>query len=170
MTAQWYTIFTKPHKEIQVADYLQSNDLEVYLPTLKGKPTNPRSAKIRSYFPRYLFVRTELASVGISALKWIPGAVGLVEFDYEPAIVPDLFVDTLKRRIDEIESAGGLHLHGLQQGDTVKIKNGPFTGFEAVFDVRLSGQDRVQVLLHWMGREMKVKLNANGIEKHRRRR
>jgi transcriptional antiterminator RfaH len=79
-------------------------------------------------------------------------------------------MDTLKTRINEVEAAGGLHLDGLKQGDSVKIKSGPFAGYDAIFDLRLSGKDRVQVLLHWMGREMKVKLNANGIEKRRRRR
>jgi len=169
MTAQWYTIFSKPHKEIQVADYLRSNSIDVYLPTLKVKPVNPRSAKIRPFFPRYLFVHAELASVGTSALKWIPGAVGLVEFDGEPAIVSDVFIDTLKTRIVEIKASGSLHLDGLKQGDSVQITSGAFAGFEAIFDLRLSGPERVQVLLHWMGREMKVKLNANGIEKRRRR-
>lgn len=170
MTAQWYTIYCKPHKELQVADYLRSQELDVYLPTLNVKPVNPRSRKIRPYFPRYLFVHAELASIGTSALKWIPGAIGLVEFDNEPAIVTDLFIDTLKQRIHEIESAGGLHLDGLESGDTVKITDGPFAGYEAIFDLRLSGNDRIQVLLHWMGREMKVKLNANGIKKRSRRR
>lgn len=170
MTAQWYAIFSKPHKEIQVADYLRSNSIEVYLPTLKVKPVNPRSAKIRPYFPRYLFVHTDLTSVGISALKWIPGAIGLVQFDGEVAVVPNLFIETLKTRITEIKVAGGLHLDGLKQGDSVQIKDGPFAGFDAIFDFRLGGQERVQVLLQWMGREMKVKLNANGIEKRRRRR
>lgn len=170
MTAQWYTMFSKPRKELQVANYLQSNDIEVYLPILRVNPINPRAAKVRPYFPRYLFVYADLEEIGINALQWLPGAVGLVQFGGEPAVVPDQFVSDLQERIAEIEAAGGLHLDGLKKGDRVEIKDGPFAGYEAIFDLRLSGEERVQVLLHWLGREMAVKVNANVIEKRRRRR
>ena len=169
MDCQWYTIFCKPRKEAQVADYLRSQNIDVYYPTYRVKPVNPRASKVRAFFPRYLFVHAELASIGESALQWVPGAVGLVKFGGAPAVVPDEFVDHLQERIAQIEAAGGLHLDGLEQGDPVRIKHGPFAGFDAIFDVNLSGAERVQVLLHWLGREMKVKVNANVIEKRRRR-
>ena len=170
MGTGWYTIYCKPRKELQVANYLRSNNIEVYHPTLRVKPVNPRASKIRPYFPRYLFVHCDLESTGVSALKWTPGAVGLVEFGGQPAVVPDVFIHTLRKRIAEVEAAGGLNLHGLKQGDRVEIKGGPFAGHEAIFDLHLSGEKRVQVLLHWLGRETKVKLNANAIEKKSRRR
>lgn len=69
MGLHWYTIFTKPHKETQVQDYLQSKDIEIYFPTLHVKPVNPRSATVRPYFPRYLFARADLAEVGVSMLR-----------------------------------------------------------------------------------------------------
>ena len=166
---QWYTIISKPRKEIQVANYLRSQDIAVYHPTIKVNPVNPRSARIRSYFPRYLFVNADLDEVGTSTLTWVPGAVGLVEFGGEPAVVPDIFIGKLQERIAEINTAGGLHLDGLEKGDTVRITSGPFAGYDAIFDAHLSGEERVQVLLHWLGREMKTKLNANAIEKRRTR-
>jgi len=165
---QWYTLFCQSRKEFQVAQYLQSHDIEVYHPTLKIKPVNPRASKIKSYFPRYLFVHADIDSLGTSTLKWIPGVVGLVEYGGEIAAVSDDFINALQQRINEIELAGGLHLEGLQQGDAVHIKGGPFTGYDAIFDYRLSDEERVQVLLHWMGRELRVKVNANVIEKQRR--
>jgi transcription antitermination factor NusG len=164
----WYTLFCQARKEFQVAHYLQSHGTEIYHPTLKVKPVNPRASKIKSYFPRYIFVHADIQSIGTSALKWIPRIIGLVEFGGDIAIIPDEFITTLRRRISEIEMAGGLHLEGLQQGDAVHIKGGPFAGFDAIFDHRLSDQERVQVLLRWMGREMRVKVNANVIEKRRR--
>lgn len=170
MAAQWYTVFSKPRKELQVANYLRSNNIEVYHPTLRVKPVNPRASKIQPYFPRYLFVYSDLEDTGTSALKWVPGAVGLVEFGGVPAVVPDDFITRLRQKIAEVEAAGGLNLHGLKQGDHVEIKDGPFAGYEAMFDCYLSGEKRVQVLLNWLGREMKLQLNANAIAKKRRRR
>lgn len=166
----WYVVHSKPKKELQVSGYLKSFDLTVYHPTLKVNPVNPRSAKIQSYFPRYLFVRANLDEINIRDLLWAPGAVGLVEFGGEPAVVPDEFIASLKERITQIKRAGGLHLEGLEKGDGIIVTHGAFAGHEGVFDLRLSGEQRVQVLLHWLGREIKVKVNANAIEKRRRRR
>lgn len=168
MATQWYMVFCKPRKEFQVVDYLQSNDVAVYHPTLKVKPVNPRASKIRSYFPRYLFICADLEQIGISALQWIPGSVGLVEFDSKPAVVPDLFIKDLRKRIAEVEAAGGLHLDGLKRGDSVLIKSGAFAGYDAIFDLRLRDQERVQVLLYWLGRETKLQMNANAVEKSHR--
>ncbi len=163
----WYALQTKPRKESQVDSYLRSNQVEVFYPTAKVRPVNPRAAKIRPYFPRYLFVHADLEDVGVSALQWIPGGIGLVRFGGEPAIVPDNFVYELRRRVAEIRAAGGLHLDGLKPGDIVNITDGPFAGYEAIFDLRLSGEDRVQVLLQWLGRKLQVRVNADAIEKKR---
>src|SRR5690606_21249936 len=165
MSVCWYTLHTHPHKESQVVQYLQSNNIVTFYPTLKVKPVNPRSSRVRGFFPRYLFVQADLDEVGLNGLQWIPGAVGLVSFGGEPAVVPDAFIHELKRRIDRIEQSGGLHLDGLKQGDQVKIVRGPFANYEAIFDAHLPAEARVLVLLHWLGREVKVKVNANAVEK-----
>jgi len=167
MTAQWYTLFSKPRKEAQIESYLKSKGVVTFYPTLKIDPVNPRAARTRGFFPRYLFIQVDLEEVGISGLEWIPGAVGLVQFGGVPAPVPDQFIEELQWRLVQIERVGGLHLDGLKRGDKVKITSGPFAGYEAVFDAHLSAEQRVQVLLHWLGRDRKVKINANAIGKRR---
>ncbi len=163
MAAQWYTIFSKPRKEIQIADYLIAQELEVYCPTLHVNPVNPRAAKTRPYFPRYLFVLADIQTIGTSALQWIPGAVGLVAFDGEPVTVPDAYITELKRRLSEIEANGGLHIPRFKQGDPIRITEGPFAGFDAIFDTQLDDNSRVQVLLHWLGREIRTKLDRQAV-------
>lgn len=166
-TAAWYVLHSKPRKEQQVNAYLRAQGFETFYPTLRVQPINPRASKMRPYFPRYLFVRADLDEVGISALQWVPGAIGLVEFDGYVAPVPDSVVHELKRRVAAIEAAGGLTFDGLQPGDPVRITHGPFAGYEAIFDMRLSGSERVQVLLQMLGRLVKVQVNAGAIEKRR---
>lgn len=167
-TASWYVIHSKPRKENQVNAYLRTQGFETFYPTLHVQPVNPRASKIRPYFPRYLFVHADLDEVGVSALQWVPGAIGLVSFDGQPVPVPEYVVHELKRRVAEIRAAGGLVFDGLQPGDAVRITQGPFAGYEAVFDMRLSGSERVQVLLQMLGRLVKVQVNAGAIEKRRR--
>jgi transcription elongation factor/antiterminator RfaH len=163
--ASWYVLHSKPHKENQINAYLQSQNLETFYPTLRVQPINPRSSKIRPYFPGYLFVRADLEATGLSALQWIPGAVGLVSFDGQPGTVPDHVIRELRQRVEQIEAAGGLTADGLKPGDQVRITHGPFAGYEAIFDMRLSGSERVQVLLEMLGRLVKVQTHANAIEK-----
>lgn len=164
----WYALFSKPRKELQVASYLHAKSFEVFHPTLRVKPVNPRASTIRSFFPRYLFVRADLAVDGRGILQRVPGSVGLVEFDGEAPPIADHIIAELRRRIADIEAAGGLQLEGLRHGDPVRIAQGPFAGYHAIFDTRLGGDERVQVLLQWLGRAVKVKVDAHVVEKRPR--
>ncbi len=164
----WYVLQSKPHKENQVYAYLDAQGFEVFYPVIHVCPVNPRSSKIRPYFPRYMFVYTDLEAVGISALRWIPNAIGLVHFDQNVVPVPDNVICELKNRIDAIEAAGGITLDGLKHGDLVRITHGPLAGYEAIFDFHLSDSDRVRVLLTMLGRLVKATVNANMIEKQRK--
>ncbi|CAG0982615.1 MAG: hypothetical protein IAE83_01225 [Anaerolinea sp.] len=165
----WYTLRSKPHKEIQVHDQLVNKGIETYYPFFRVKPVNPRSATIRPFFPGYLFVHIDLDETGSSPLLWLPGAIGLVQFgDYAPPL-PDHFIANLRSRIAQIESAGGLKQSALQKGDPVRITGGSLQGYEAVFDSHLSGDERVQVLLNILGRLVSAQVDITKIEKINRR-
>lgn len=164
-TAAWYVLHCKPQKENHVYAYLEAQAFEVFYPTIRVEPVNPRSSKIRPYFPRYMFVHANLEEIGTSTLNWIPNAIGLVRFDHDAVPVPDNVIFELRRRIDQIEAEGGLTCDGLQKGDRVRITRGPLAGYDAIFDKRLSGSERVQVLLTMLGRLVKVTVNANLVER-----
>jgi transcriptional antiterminator RfaH len=173
----WYALHAKPHRERQVAEFLRQRNVDVYLPLVRINPVNPRAARQRPFFPSYLFARTDLQAVGAGTLRWTPGLRRLVEFDGQPAIVPDVFIAELKRRLGEILAAGGLSLDGLERGDPIRIVAGPFAGYEAVFDSRLPGRERVRVMLELIAqsqrqeqpRQVPLEINAGNIEKVRPR-
>ena len=162
---QWYVIRAKPHRERVVAAQLTRQGLEVFFPAVRVHPINPRAARERAYFPGYLFVHLDLAAVGANTLRWLPAAVGLLEFGGEPAVVPAALITQLKRRIGSIQAAGGLVLVDLERGNTVRITSGPFSGYDAIFDLRLKGSDRVRVLLEMLRRQVPVELDAGSIRK-----
>jgi transcription antitermination factor NusG len=116
-------------------------------PRIRVQAVNPRARKVRSYFPGYLFVNMDLGSVSASALHWMPGASGLVSYGGELASVPDSLLTAINRRVDEINAAGGELFDELRSGDAVVIRGGPFEGYEGIFDSRISGIERVRVLL-----------------------
>lgn len=150
MSVIWYALRSKPNKEDFLASQLQANDFEIYYPRLRVSVVNPRSRKIRPYFPGYLFVHVDLSTVNISDLEWMPGGTGLVSFGGEPAAVPDSLIATLQKHVDELNASNRPAITDLNPGDAVIVQAGPFAGYEAIFDGRISGQDRVRVLLNFL--------------------
>jgi len=141
----------------------------VFYPRLKVNPVNPRARKVRPYFPGYLFVHVDLETAGISTFQWMPHARGLVSFGGEPASVPESLIHAIRRRVQEINLAGGENLEGLKPGDEVIIEHGPFSGYEAIFDVKLPGSERVRVLLKMLSRQqLPLELNAGSIRKRKK--
>ena len=170
MSPQWYVLRSKPNKEMALWRELTARGWECFYPQLRVQPVNPRSRKIRSYFPGYLFLHTDIEQVGTSTLQWMPFSSGLVSFDAVPAMVPENLIQAIRRHVDEINAAGGEQFVDLKQGDPVTIRGGPFDGYEAIFDTRLAGTERVHVLLKLLqARQMSVELSAAQIQRLRQK-
>jgi transcription elongation factor/antiterminator RfaH len=161
----WYVLRTKPHKETAVYRLLRSQEITVFYPAIKVKPVNPRSKRVRPYFPGYMFVRADLVQMGRSALEWLPGTHGLVIFGNEPAIVPDHLIEVVEKQVAQWQEKQQASAR-FQSGDKVRIVAGPLTGYEAIFDTELSGRERVQVLLTYLqNRPKALKLDKSDIVK-----
>ncbi len=161
---RWYVLRSKPNREEALWLEASARGFQTYFPYLRVQPVNPRSRKTRPYFPGYIFVRTHLPTVGLSVFSWMPYSQGLVSFDGEPAEVPETLVEAIRRRVEEVNASGGEQMVGLQHGETVVIEGGPFDGYHAIFDARVSGNERVRVLLKLLQSEqLKVELPAGQI-------
>lgn len=143
----WYVMHSKPNKEELLFEQLCIRNIEAYYPSIKVNPVNPRSRKRKPYFPGYLFVRVEQENITSSTLRWMPGALGLVDFGNDPAIVPDELVQAICEKVDRENNIRGNYTDTLKTGDEVTIQSGPFTGYQAIFDSRIPGRERVRVLL-----------------------
>jgi transcription elongation factor/antiterminator RfaH len=169
MAVLWYAMRSKPNKEDFLARQLESHGVEVFFPRLRVTPVNPRSRKMRPYFPNYIFVHVDLELINASNLRWMPGASGLVSFGGEPASVPDFLIAAIQRQVDHLNVSTRNLTDGLQSGDPVIIQDGPFAGYEAIFDTRLSGQDRVRVLLNLLQRrQLPLELESRQIRHAKR--
>jgi len=161
MTTYWYVLHSKPHKEEMLAEQLELRRIETFAPRIRVQVVNPRARKVRPYFPGYIFVHADLEGMGLSALQYVPGSAGLIKFGGAPASVPDGLIHAIRQRVEEINSAGGELFDVLKSGETVLVHSGPFAGYEAIFDVRLPGTERVRVLLKLLrNRKMPVELPA----------
>jgi transcriptional antiterminator RfaH len=170
MAESWYALRSKPRKEEVLWQQLLAREIEVFFPRIRVHPVNPRSRKLRPYFPGYMFVQVDIEQVGLSKFNWMPFAIGLVSFDGEPATVPESLIYEVRNRVEEIAEAGGEFYDGLQTGDPVRISTGPFAGYEAIFDMRLPGTERVRVLIQMLtDRNIPVELKAGQVQRKKKR-
>ncbi len=169
MTVQWYALRSKPNREEALWQEAGARGFEVYYPRQRVHPTNPRARTVKPYFPGYMFVQTDIQATGVSAFSWMPYSNGIVSFGAEPASVPEGLVNAIRKRVDEINAAGGEVFDGLRRGEVVTIQSGPFAGSQAIFEARLSGAERVRVLLRLLSRqEVPLELAAGQIQRKNR--
>jgi len=153
----WYLLRSKPNKEEMLWNELLARNIEVYYPRIRVKVVNPRARKLRSFFPGYIFVSVDPSDLQTLAdLRWLPGAHGLVTFGDEPGIVPEGIVNGIRTKVDRLNVLGVDPERDLEPGDSVKIIDGPFAGYEGIFDTRISGSERVRILLNLVEKQHRV--------------
>jgi transcription antitermination factor NusG len=150
---RWYLMHTKPSRERHVAVQLHQRGFGVYLPLIWVSPVNPRTSRERPYFPNHLFAKLDLESVGADVIRWSPGVKGLVEFSGEPVAISDSFVAELEQCLNRVRAVGGMGFDGARSADFRPMSQGPFEGYEGIFNPRLLGADRARILLACVERE-----------------
>ncbi len=166
MANAWYVLRSKPNKEDFFSNQLLTHRIETFYPCIRVKTVNPRSRKIRPYFPGYLFVHIDLDQVSTSLLHWMPGSGGLVTFGGIPASVSDALIAVIRRKVDENNDITSQPLMGLMKGDKIEITSGPFVGQEAIFDNCKTGSERVRVLINILrGRQFSVDMPIEQISR-----
>jgi transcriptional antiterminator RfaH len=156
---------SKPRKEALLRERLRMQRIEVYLPSIRVKPVNPRAQKEQPFFPGYLFIQVDLEQISLSELQRIPGATGILSFGGEPATVGDSLIRIIQKQIEDITYSNNHYVDRFKSGDWVVINDGPFANYQAMFDCRLSGEDRVRVLLELLqGQKVRLELSARQLQ------
>jgi transcriptional antiterminator RfaH len=160
---RWYVMHSKPRKEAFLRERLRIQRIEVYLPSIRVKPVNPRAKKEQPFFPGYLFVHVDLEQIPLSEFRWMSGSIGLVCYGGEPAYVGDALIREMQKQVEEITDSANSYVDRFRPGDLVVINDGPFATYKAMFDCRLSGSDRVRVLLELL-QDQTIHLELSGTQ------
>jgi len=144
----WLALYTQPHKEYMVRDFLEGEGLTLYLPEIENKIQRGDRRPRRPFLPHYLFLQNPGAEK-LTNVRWTPGLRKIVTFGERLALIPDELVQQLRARLESYQEP---EKEPFEKGEIVNIISGPFEGMEAVFERRLSGQDRVRVFLEMVNR------------------
>lgn len=154
---RWYTLYTKPHKERQVSNLLESRGYETYLPTIQVRKNGQE--KTVPFFSCYLFLRLH-PSDGFSSVRWTPGLRRIVSFGNQPAVVDDDVVSFLRQRLARMQESG-YEAYWFKPGDRLVITSGPLRDFEAIFERGLSSGQRARILVDFLGRWTPCQVDIN---------
>ena len=165
-TERWYAVCCKPRQETVAEENLLRQGFQVYLPRIRIRQRRRGQwlDAVEVLFPRYVFIRVDTLKRSTATVRSTRGAVGLVRFGGQPAVVPDAIMDALRERED---TASGMHEDErplFNAGDPVKLVEGPLAGMEAIFTEQ-DGDKRVIVLLELLGKANKVTVSRDWIER-----
>ena len=161
----WYVIHTKPRQEQRALFNLAQQGYNGYLPLLATEKLRLGALTLvqEPLFARYLFVRldTSHSGPGWGPIRSTLGVSRLVSFGTEPARVGTDLIDALRchseRRQEQPERL-------FNQGDRVQIKDGPFAGLEAIYQMT-DGERRAMVLIQIMSRPSQLTIAPASLRK-----
>ncbi len=146
----WYLLRTKAGQERRVEAQVRRIADEVLLPLTKSRVRrlDRLVESVTPLFPCYLFAWFDFQREWRN-LRSVRGLQGMVRFGGEPAVVPECMIGELKQRCAQ----GPVELvhRAFLPGESVKVVDGPLWDLEGIFERRLSGSERVAILLSLMG-------------------
>lgn len=150
----WRVLQSQRHKERVTGARLALAGLTTYVPLLRQWPRPVVGSEVGPMFPGYVFVQAGTAD--FHRVMHTPGVRGFVAFrDGDPAWLDDSVITFLRSRE---QPDGIISAEPLPSGSTITITDGPLRGLVAVLERRLTGRQRVLVLLEILQRETRVEL------------
>jgi transcriptional antiterminator NusG len=160
----WYALYTRSRHEKQVAEFLQRQRIETFLPLRRTWSTRTdRQVTIQlPALPGYLFVRCTLYAETRALIKRPSGVLRLVEHAGRPAAIPDEQIESLRTALAASFNAEGHPF--LKVGDRVRVARGPMAGAEG-FLVRVAeNRHRLVIAVDYVNQALSVEIDAACVE------
>lgn len=159
----WYVVHTRTKTEHVAAGLMQSLlGIPAYCPRIKFQRATARGKVwfIEALFPSYFFARFN-AVTSLRAVRHSQNVLNVVEFGGALARVPDEVIEGIRA---EMEGREIKEIHApLQPGDAVEIAEGPMRGLHGIVHSLRRGEDRVRLLLDFLGSQNPVEVPAHQI-------
>ena len=175
MGKSWYVVHTYAGFEGRVKDTilerasqmgLQDKIGQVLVPTedvIEIKEGKKRTST-RKFFPGYVLVEMDMSNESWQMIKETPKVTGFVGGGTHPIPLTQEEVETLRKQIDG-GTAVPRQKEEFHKGDSVRIIDGPFLGFNGMVDDVDQERSRLKVLVSIFGRGTPVELGFLQVER-----
>jgi len=184
MNTRWYVIHTNTGFEDRVKTYIEDRMAvegfedqvsEVLVPTetiVEPMKDGKKKTSVRKFFSGYILVSMELNERSWHFIRNIPKVIGFVggkvkDGTLDPNSVPDVGeeeVQKIKRQVEEGTLKPKPKI-SFENGETVKVIEGPFSNFSGVIEEVNHDKAKVKVLVTIFGRTTPIELDVNQVEK-----
>lgn len=175
MEKSWYVIHTYSGFENRVRTALEEKVKSLGLENRVGRVLVPTEEVVRikdgkkktltkKFFPGYVLMEMCIDDQLQQLVKITPKVTGFLGTGEDPSPLTQQEVDLLLKQVDE-GAAPSSEKTQFEKGDTVRITDGPFFGFNGVVDEMHPEQSKLKVLVSIFGRSTPVELNFLQVEK-----
>ncbi len=161
---QWFAIYTRSRYEKKIVIKLQEQGYEAWLPLLKTmRQWSDRKKMVEApLFNSYVFIHTDVLKVR-SIISKIEGAVYIVSFSGQPAVIPDKQIEDLKLLLNSSEKFE-ISLNEFMFGDHIEVIRGPLKGLHGMF-VHFKGRQRILMQIDAINQKLLIDINPAFIKK-----
>ncbi len=175
---KWYVLRAIGGKEKKVKEYIDNEiakgDIKGYvdqvlIPTEKVYQirNGKKISKERNFFPGYILVEAELVGEVAHTLRNFPNVIGFLGDTKggDPVPMRQSEVNRILGRVDELaETDEELNIPYVV-GETVKVIDGPFNGFNGTIEDINEEKKKLQVMVKIFGRKTPLELSFMQVEK-----
>ena len=175
MDKQWYVIHTYSGYERKVAESLKSRVKafnmevevgEILVPTedVLEMKDGKRVTSSKMTFPGYLLIEMQMTDKAWHVVKNTPRVTGFVKYGTTPVPLSQKEVDEIIYHAEATAEKPKLELT-FQNGETVKIIDGPFSNFTGTVEELNEERNTLKVMVTIFGRQTPVELDYLQVEK-----
>jgi transcriptional antiterminator NusG len=175
---KWYVLRAIGGKEKKVKEYIENEiangDLkgfvdQVLIPTEKVYQirNGKKISKERNFFPGYVLIEASLVGEVAHTLRNFPNVIGFLGDTKggDPVPMRQNEVNRILGRVDELAETGEEMNNPFVVGETVKVIDGPFNGFNGTIEEINEEKKKLQVMVKIFGRKTPLELSFMQVEK-----
>lgn len=175
---KWFVVRAISGQENKIKSYIEdeieyagltSHLGQVLVPTEKVYQirNGKKISKERNYFPGYLMVEAELVGELVHTIKSVTGVIGFLGETKggDPVPLRLAEVNRMLGKVDELTETNEQINIPFIVGETVKVIDGPFNGFNGTIEKINEEKRKLEVMVKIFGRKTPLELSYMQVEK-----
>jgi transcription termination/antitermination protein NusG len=178
MSSQWYAIRVVSGQEKNVKQYIESEisrlgwqsvieNILIPMEKVYEMRNGKKRTRERNPLPGYMFLNLSLDAETMAIIKDVPNVIQFIgeERGRIPIPLREQEVARMIGKMEEIEQRGEVMENPFVLGESVKVMDGPFNGFDAVVEEVDDDRKKLKVSVKIFGRSTPLELKYAQVER-----